>query len=465
VSTAGRRPNIVWIFGDEWRHDATGYAGNPVVQTPHLDALAARGDALHQVYSESPVCQSSRASLLTVSFPRDHGKFQNGPAYGPFPGPEHPNFLHRLQDAGYRTAAIGKMHFFNGPHTEEELQAYGFDDVFEEYDKSVYRFDQIETPYKQHLRTHGLLDDWIPTLVPQQQIIMGLDPDRVVLAEELDVDDTLDAFLGQQAARYVEMHADDTEPFFLWLGFIGPHPPYDAPAPFSGRYDPAAIPLGPTAFDPQPANAWGEYVTYVRDLMSCQRYTDDDWRMMAAYYYGNITLVDAQIGRVVDAIAAAGLADDTWIVFSADHGELMGDHGLIEKAVFYETSVRVPAIVVPPSGPTGRADGLAQGIDLAATILDVAGADLTGFAGRPLSAGPRDVVFSQIADFTMAFDGRHKLVVHRDTLEPQALHDLVADPTERTEVLGDPASAAVVDDLLASLIRPFSDGRLAALRR
>src|SRR4051794_22969784 len=109
-------PNIVWILTDQWRHDATGHAGNTTIETPAVDALAARGAVFDSAYCESPVCMSSRASLLTVSYPRDHGKLHNGIGFGPFPAPDHPSFLHRLQSAGYHTAGIGKMHFHHWAH-------------------------------------------------------------------------------------------------------------------------------------------------------------------------------------------------------------------------------------------------------------------------------------------------------------------------------------------------------------
>lgn len=463
------RPNVVWILSDEWRHDAAGYAGNPVVRTPALDALAGRGTAYRNAYCESPVCQPSRASLLTCSFPSQHGLRQN--AHGVFPEPEADNVVHRLRAAGYRTLQVGKTHFSWDPYDPRRrrpgpaLSRYGFDESAEEYDKHVLMEEAIETPYVAYLRERGLLEAWRAHEREQTEVLFGRDPaGRPAIPEELSPEDTLDAFVGRTACEQIERHAGGERPFFLWIGFVGPHPPFDAPRELADLYDPAEIPLGPLAERRPPANAYGDFIRWCIGFLNLDRYGEDDYRLMGKHYYGVLTLIDEQIGRIVETLDRCGVADDTWLFVSSDHGELLGDHGLVTKAVFYSASVRVPVLVVPPRGrEAGRREEwrLVQGIDVAATILALAGAETGGVAGRNLLDGePRPVVFSEIGAFAMVATSELKLVVETATMAPQALYDLRADPDELTDVAGDPAYADAVAELVERRLKPYAAGDL-----
>lgn len=457
------RPNIIWIFVDEWRHDAVGYAGNRYIRTPHLDRLASRGSSFTSAYCEGPVCQPARASVLTVSYPRDHGKFQNTPRGGEFPSADVPNFAHRLHDSGYRNYLVGKTHFFHGLNTEDELKAYGFDRVSQEYDKIMLRRDFIDTPYTRYLDELGLLQAWRAHQDEQTEIMFGRDPQgRRAIPEDLDPQHAVDTFIGRRVCEWIREH-DSEQPLFMWAAFIGPHLPFDGPSPYADWYDPEDIPMGPMGFDEPPDNPYGDYIRMVRDLLNTGDYTEDDFRLIAKHYYASISLIDEQVGAIVRTVEEAGIAEDTWIFFSSDHGELLGDHGLLTKGVFYETSVRVPVMVVPPAGSSIEPrveSGLVQGIDVPATLLDVARAEGSGFFGRSLLGDDpaREAVFSQVDGFTMAVTAGHKLVVTTEDLQPQVLYDLQADPEERSNLAEDPGSRRVIDDLLDRHLRPFLAG-------
>jgi choline-sulfatase len=278
------------------------------------------------------------------------------------------------------------------------------------------------------------------------------------MPEELEPEHALDAHIGARVCERIERYAGAEQPFFLWASFVGPHVPFDGPARFADLYDEREIPLGPAGLPEPPDNLWGEYLRFVIDLLACGDCGEDEFRAMAKHYYASITLIDEQIGRIAAAVERAGIADRTWIVFSSDHGELLGDHGLLTKGVFYETSVRVPLVVVPPRRDRRVVGDLVQGIDLVATILELAGADRSGLSGRSLLGdGPRrTAVFSQVGAFTMAATREWKLIVETAGCRPQALYDLRADPDETRDVLA--ANAPVAASLVSDLVEPYLAG-------
>lgn len=460
------QPNIVWIFPDEWRHDAFGFAGNEVIQTPNVDALAARGMTFLAAHSESPVCQSARASLLTGMYPLDHGLSDNEhlpSTKGAFPAATVPNFLHALRGAGYRTAEIGKMHFGRGS-IGDGVTAWGFDEAWQEHDK--YVLWRLNTPYTRHLRDLGLYEKWeehnsglLPWL-PNPEGNMSRNPrfkpgggpeaDCVPDAEMLDV------YIGEQACKYIR-EANEDKPFFLWVAPIGPHPPFDAPPTYTDLYAADEIPLGPLAREDYPDNEWGRYLTWNLNHVGCASWDEAQWRRIAKYYYGLCSQIDGVVERIVATLAETGRDRDTWIVFSSDHGEMLGDHGLISKRVFFETSVRVPQIIVPPVGQeVGETEtGVTQAFDAVATILDLAGADwqvdvparslLPALKGESCA---REVVFSQIAGFAMAASATQKVVVHEESGALGALYDLAADPAEHINLVDDPTAQKEFAELI-----------------
>ena len=221
-----RKPNLLFLYADQHRADVMGCAGNDVVVTPHLDRLAAEGVRFDQAWTESPVCQPARASLLTGRFPSDHGVLGN------FAGncqPEWDTFPRRLQHAGYTTASIGKTHFDawpmgaepgTPPPTEEWIGSFGFDHVVEEFDKYVHLFD-VDTPYTTFLREHDALE-------PYQQVIRdnfrGGDKHWNAVTSPLPQELDLTSFLADEAERWLASRPAD-QPWFLQLSFVQPHVP------------------------------------------------------------------------------------------------------------------------------------------------------------------------------------------------------------------------------------------------
>ncbi len=494
---SGKQPNIVFITPDQWRYDAMGSIQGSQVYTPNTDALRARGFQFSTTYCDSPVCQSSRASLVTGRHPRDHGLRDNhltpwsGRKHFPWPD-AHWTLPQRMRDAGYWTGLAGKMHFDlpPGPYSPDRkdvtesakaaadkvrqkfdetndlrdtvpwIQRYGFDFVAEELDKTTLLSGTI-TNYTAFLRERGLYDLWYrhhAAQSPTQPGIFTLSP------EPLEPQDTLDAYVGRQARNFLQQRPED-QPFFLWMAPVGPHPPYDAPEAYAARYRGLGASRQFTTPPPLPDNAYGEFIGWNIKGRTLAGAGDDIKARAVEQYYANCTQVDAVIGGVVDELERLGLRGNTWIIINSDHGEMLGDHGFFGKSIFYHAAARVPGIVVPPTGTDDRAGGEnatpVQGLDLTATILDIGNASLEGHAGRSLlpafrgEAEPEGAVIAEIADFAMLATEKWKLVVERNTLTPQQLFDLQEDPEESTDLQNTPEGRKITAELIAEHIAPF----------
>lgn len=468
------RPNIVFIMPDQWRHDAFGFAGNPVVETPNIDALAARGAVFRGAHCESPACKPSRASILTGLHARDHGLDRNDLNPRSFPQPDaFYHFPQRLRDSGYYTAEIGKMHFGRGDDRKpvdkgtdlrdrsEWVGRYGFDYTAEEEDKPLLVQGHTSN-YTEYLQRKGLLEQW---RAHHHQAAGSWLPGLGSGPEPLDPEDTLDMFIARQACDFLRTY-DREQPFFLWVAPIGPHHPLDAPAVYQDRYHPDEIPLSLTRPPELPNNDYGRYIKQKQKETGS---TDIEWlRGHARHYYANCTQDDAVVGRVVSALEQYGFADNTWILFGSDHGEMLGDYGIFTKGLFYRSSVQIPCLVVPPKDLRSPriVDELTQGFDISATILDIAGADRQGQLGQSLcpamngESEGREAVFSEIRGFCMLATKRYKLIVDSATATPQQLFDLENDPQEQADLCPEPQAQRTARMLRDRYIRPFLAGEI-----
>jgi arylsulfatase A-like enzyme len=321
----------------------------------------------------------------------------------------------------------------------------------------------------------------------------------------------MDTWVGQRTVEWLDAYVRE-QPFFLQVGFPGPHSPWDAPASAVARYRDAPIPLGSTRPPERPPD--GPLRDFLDMWYPMRSIPDDvpDESIVACRraYYAAITLIDEQIGAIRAALERIGRLDTTWLVYTTDHGEMMGDHRMYEKVVFYEPSVRVPLIVRPPAGMSGAVvDGIVEQIDVSATLRAIAGAgDVPGSEGRSLLAdltprppslagkgetsstrdasanvgddkdaqesilaseriqgtafpareggrGVRPVAHSENHGFAAFIAERYKLVVWEERREPVQLFDLVADPAEDRNVVDEPEYSAVRAEMIERFVRPF----------
>ncbi|MCL4546039.1 MAG: sulfatase-like hydrolase/transferase [Chloroflexi bacterium] len=451
------RDNVVLILTDQHRADALGAADEPALATPNLDRLAAEGIRFASTYCQSPVCMPSRTSLFTGRYPHQHGVLGNGATVWP----DSPCFVRSLREAGLYTAIIGKLHF-TWRHDLDMLVSHpllwqlGFVNAHETTGK-MSMANLRASEYSEYLRSRDLLYPFYADL--RRRVAAGPTAEHgpSILPEEAHID----AWIGDQAAAWLARH--DDRPFFLWVGPPGPHNPFDPPEPYASMYRPEDMRPGITepATDPVAARQLSRF-----GLSSANRRVVQEMR---AQYYGNISLIDDRIGRILDVLAQRDWLQNTWVIYTSDHGELLGDHGLLWKGQFYEGAVTVPLLIRPPDrlreAPRGVvSSALVELLDVPATLLDLAGASLDGGQGRSLlpllevGANPqhhRPAVISEIDHRLMVRTQRHKLVLETATLAPIALWDLAIDPNELENLAGRLEGRDIVQALIEGEVRPF----------
>jgi arylsulfatase A-like enzyme len=461
-----KRPNILLLMSDQHQADMMGCAGDSYAQTPNIDRLAREGTRFARAYCQGPLCMPARVSLMTERFVRDHGVFENS-SDSP---PSLATFTQRLVEAGYHTAEIGKMHLW--PHglvkarraaeLAGQLTQLGFAEPIETVGKlASARYD---TPYTDYLADRGLLDAY-RAFIRAQHHAGGDTPVWDAAPGPIEGPQYVDTWHGDRTVSWIENYQSD-QPFFLWVGFPGPHDPYDAPQAARARFG-HDVPMPRSLKRPQiPAD--GPLRVFFDVLF---RYSDTDTMTdhaiaeMRRAYYANIALIDDAVGRIVAALADRKMLDDTWIVYTSDHGEFMGERRMVAKMAFFEQAVRMPLIIRPPGGaPPRLVRDPVQLMDIAATFRDIAGADdipesvahsLRRAVEEEAPAPKLDVIVSENFGFAMFLKGRHKLVVYEDDLLPVQLFDLEDDPVEDHDLIADPTYADVVAAAMEEQVRPF----------
>ena len=467
-------PNIVLVMSDQHRADMMGCAGDAGVLTPSLDRLAAEGTRFSRVSCQGPLCMPARASFMTERYVRDHGVFTN---WEEIPS-DSPTYVWALREAGYHTALLGKAHLYRdeiveATHIDDlagRLSDLGFAEVYETGDKFI---PKVPTRYTDFLAREGLLDTYKHHMAArsyQGENEDGRNATKTVPMWDstpmpLPIDAYVDAWHGAQAVRWIEEYARH-EPFFLFVGFPGPHDPWDAPAEAVARYDAVDISMPHTTRRPvvEGTGRYGALLNGFLWLSDTDTMTDDTIRGMRRAYSADISVIDSAVGGIVAALEAKGVLDDTWVIYTSDHGEMGGNHGLMSKCVLYSEAVHVPLIVRPPGGaPARTVDALVEHVDVPATVRAVAGApDVLRSEGRSLleyldGAAPeaRTVAVSENWGFASFETDRYRIVVDEDACTPCQLFDRRNDPGEDHDLLPDPTAKDTVEELMDSYVRPF----------
>lgn len=455
------QPNILFLFTDQQRADTLGCYGNPVCQTPHIDSLAARGVRFDRAYTPTSICTPARASLLTGLMPHKHkllANFERNVGYlTELPADLEP-FSARLRAAGYNVGTVGKWH------------------IGEELGPSHYGFDGEHYPGwgppTQHPAYLRYLEERELPGFAVRDVIRGRFPNgnpANVLAGIYDgpVEGLFDAFITEEAVRTLRTYANDDKPFFLACQWFGPHLPYLVPADAWNRYPVDTIPLPESmaeSFENKPQVQRNYALHWAWDTLS-----SEEQRQVIAAYWAYVSIIDAQVGCVLAALHDSGLEEETIVVFSSDHGAFAGAHRLEDKGpAMYEDTYRVPLIVRLPGGRAGAVDDrFVSLVDLTATFVDAAGMavppEYDGRSLLPLLQGEdpsfpwRDHVIAEFHGHHFPYPQRmirterYKLVINPADMDE--LYDLVEDPLELTNQVGNPDFAVVRAALSQRLYR------------
>jgi arylsulfatase A-like enzyme len=523
------QPNFLLITTDQQRADHLGCYGNDRIRTPHIDALAAHGRRFDRFYVASGVCMSNRASLMTGRLPSAHGTRCNGIPLSV----ASTTFVDLLRDAGYATGLVGKCHLQNMtdlppeaplPPVADGLRApgaehadairnrwahgdYGQEKASGRVRTPYYGFDHVDLCTMHGDMVEGDYRRWLAGQVCDVDALRGPKnamPDERYSAPQAyrtRVPEHLypSAWVGDRAVEFLEGAAQGDRPFFLHCSFADPHHPFTPPGRYWDMYDPDDMVL-PASFYLSPERHFAPVAALHREramgktrLTSTVGFhaTEREAKQALALTYGMVTMIDDVVGRVMQRLQALGLDRNTVVIFTSDHGDFMGDHGLILKsALHYQSLVRVPFIwseFRESPSRSGATQALASTIDIGTTVLARAGlAPFLGMQGRDLApvlaghelAGREAVLIEEdghAPTFGLPVPVRARTVVtasHRLTLYDEPgwveLYDLSADPAELRNLANDPGHVAEQLRMYRTLARelmladdraPFPTGR------
>lgn len=506
------RPNFLLFITDQQRADSLGCAGHPVLRTPHIDALAARGTRFTRFYVANPICMPNRATLMTGRPSSVHGVRHNGLSL-----PLTSNtFVDLLRLAGYRTGLIGKSHLQNATDVEplltfppprpgeappppghrearlgEDGSGAGYrlerrkswtEQPSRDIPRPYYGFDHVELALGHGDRAHGHYARWLAERHPDPESLLGpanATPSDTVcpqawrtrLPEELHHS----SYIAERSVAFLQDHARDggDAPFFLQCSFADPHHPFTPPGRYWDMYDPGDIALPasfatPDADEIPPVRHLRRALadgTADRSAQSAFAVTRREAREAIALTCGMISMIDDCAGRVLRELERTGLADDTVVIFTSDHGDFLGDHGLLLKGpLHFQSLIKVPFIWAEPGASDGgcTSDSLSGTVDIARTVLDRAGVQpYNGMQGRSLigdlrgdpAGAPEAMLIEEdgqrraygfdrpVRARTVVTD-RYRLTIYRGE-DWGILHDLEADPFEMRNLWDDPTHAQI----------------------
>ncbi|MGH1492417.1 MAG: sulfatase family protein [Acidimicrobiales bacterium] len=501
------RPNVLFIITDQHRADHVGFSGNTVVKTPHLDALAARGTVFENAWVSNPVCMPNRSTLITGRMPSNHGVITNDRSleWGTN------TYVRRLRACGYRTGLLGKSHLQNGvsrltskgatsepavsdcgPAGWNEVEfAERYLDGFPPQPDDFYGFDTAELSLNHGAAVEGHHYQWAV--------------ERGARPEDLAVPQTADnprrrggdawwqvydppygeefhssSFVADRTIAFIEEAVAEGSPWLAWASFPDPHHPFTPPGRWHDRHDPAEIEL-PATFDDPMEGAPG-YLRFIRNrpVHDMRNWVDlvgatspEVTKAAIAANYGSIEMIDDRVGQVLAAVERLGQTDNTIVIFTSDHGDMMGDHHLLLKGfMHYRGCTQVPMVIADPRRTPGRTSSLISSIDVPSTLLDLCGIDgyqgIQGVSQTPVLDNPtasvrEAVLIEDDVDMKMPpmFPTSIRTLItptHRysryDTGEDE-IYELGADDDERTNL------SSTDPQLRATLIEQLTDTMIA----
>ena len=471
--------NVILILTDQLSAKWLGCYGNPAASTPHLDAMAERGTLFERCCSNLPVCMPARASIMTGRSAQHHGVFYNGWELALV----LPTFPQVLQQAGVQTSGVGKFHLeCHGRSAYNDVLKYGFDQAKVTEDiRAGDWLDWVEQVHPEHYE-RALASVWpMPHLAdygPSHRNLI----EEVKAARQKYPPDTQTAltyvsvvpeeacqtrWIGDTAIEYIEKR-DTSRPFFLKVSFVDPHDPYDPPERYLDRIDRDKIRPPVRSEDP----ALQEAIRRFEDVPFLRRFdalNKEDWLTRRHYYLASLAFIDDQVGRICDTLREQGIEDETLVIFTADHGDTVGDHGFAAKGAWhFDACYRIPLIVAGPGVQAKREGRVVTNLDYFPTILDYAAVEhdvpVEGKSLRPLLENtgdldrPNAALVESYASYAV-YDAalRAKTVIAPETHytlfgdDTGMLFDLENDPDECVNLFGTPDAADTQDEMDALL--------------
>lgn len=458
------RPNIVVICSDQHHPRMTGYRGHPQVRTPNLDALAADGAHFTNAYCTSPICVPSRMSFTTGKYANEVGSWF---LYVPLDEKET-TWPRRLEASGYRTTMLGKLDLC-GPYQDAGFGEHRIIErrgAWARYPRDTPFVDRlngyVRPDKRRHIDNSGIRAPLVTDGRHGHDDRYGFyDHDRIV------TDWAVEYLRDKGTAQSTE------DPWALYVGLLYPHWPYCVPEEYFRQYFPDNVTMPHDAHFPN--DALHPPLRHFQSCLGIDGITEDDVRRTVAAYYGMITALDDNIGRIIGELKAQGRYEDTYIIYLSDHGESLGEHGLFYKQCSYEGSVGVPVVLHGPGVEPGtRFEAPVSLIDLYPTILDLAGVDCEpdrpGRSWRRLVAGTEEPAEAVFAEFHGNFFTDSWYLIRTGDLKytwygnaRPTLFDIAADPGEMHDLADDPAYADALADC-ERILRGIVDPEATALR-
>lgn len=510
VGNARRRPNILFIITDQQRADHTGFGGNPVLETPHLDSIATSGTVFDRAFVANPVCMPNRSTIVTGRMPSRHGVRFNG-----IPLEWGVNtFVRVMRENGYWTGLVGKSHLQNMGHLpgagdmmfgkKESARATNYPEGWDDYENlerhrrelvefppDFYGFDHVDLVTDHSDKAGGHYHQWLISqgvdrtkLDGPENALQRYDGYSEIYQTAMPVELYPTSYVTGHAVEQIEAATKAGQPFFIHVGYPDPHHPFAPPGEYYERYSPDEMVLPRTFQDPDEptmahmkmlAKRRGSPHPVIKPAMWAP--SEEQLRESMAREFGSIAMIDDGVGELLASLERLGIADETIVVFTSDHGDMFGDHGLLLKgATHYEGCTRIPLIIADPDRGSARSEALVGSIDLARTMLDLCGLaeyhgmegeSLVGLLDDPASEGHGQLLIEEDEMIDVFGTGRYlrmrtlvtdegRITVYAGS-EMGELYDHRVDPDELENRWDDPDASVFRAEMIERLAREVID--------